>query len=265
MALSKAKVREILSEAGVDSDHMTAAVESIIDGHTASISALREERDTAKDEATRLKSENDRLTGELQKANVETQKAQADLKAAADKAEADAKAAAETAKANADKRVQTETDKLTALQSEFDALKAQHEAAQKAVADLTVVKNEYEQYKAEQEAKVTTASKEEAFRGLLQDMNLSEKGVSLAMKYMDMNAVELNDKGKISNAAALKKAVTEDWGDYITETVIQGADTATPPMSNPVSGKTAAEILAIEDESERMAAIEANPAAFGLA
>lgn len=265
MALSKAKVREILSEAGVDSDHMTAAVDSIIDGHTASINALREDRDTAQAESKRLKSENDRMTGELQKANAETEKAKADLQAATEKAQADAKTAAESAKADADKRVQAETDKLTALQGELDALKAQHEAAQKAVADLTVVKNEYETYKAEQEARVTTASKEEAFKGLLQDMNLSDKGINLAMKYTSMDAVELNDKGKIANAAALKKAVTEDWGDYITETVVQGADTATPPMNTPVSGKTAAEILAIPDEAERMAAIEANPSAFGLA
>lgn len=265
MALTKAKVREILSEAGVDSDHMTAAVESIIDGHTASINALREDRDTAQAESKRLKAENDRLTEELQKANAETEKAKSDAKAADEKAQADAKAAADAAKADADKRVQAETDKLAAVQSELDTLKANYETAQKAVADLTVLKNEYETYKAEQEARVTTASKEEAFKGLLQDMNLSEKGISLAMKYTSMDAVELNDKGKISNAAALRKTVNEDWGDYITETVVQGAETATPPMNTPVSGKTAAEILAITDEAERMAAIEANPAAFGLA
>ncbi len=254
MALSKAKVREILSEAGVDSEHMTAAVESIIDGHTASISALREERDAAKDEFARLKSENDRLTAELQKANENTEKAKSD-----------AKTSLESAKADADKRVQSETDKLAALQREMDALKADYETAQTAVADLTKVKSEYEAYKTEQEAKATTASKEEAFKSLLQDMNLSDRGIYLAMKYTSMDDVELNDKGKISNAAALRKSVTDDWKDYIQEDVILGADTATPPANNPVSGKSAAEILAIEDDAERFKAIEANPAAFGLA
>jgi uncharacterized protein with GYD domain len=48
MALTKAQVKEILSAAGVDTEHMSDAVTRIIDGHTASIEALREERDKYK-------------------------------------------------------------------------------------------------------------------------------------------------------------------------------------------------------------------------
>lgn len=51
MALTNAQVKEILSKAGVDAEHMPEAVENIIAGHTASINALREERDAAKAEA----------------------------------------------------------------------------------------------------------------------------------------------------------------------------------------------------------------------
>lgn len=51
MALTKAQLREILSTAGVDGEHMSDAVESIINGHTASIEALREERDNYKADA----------------------------------------------------------------------------------------------------------------------------------------------------------------------------------------------------------------------
>ena len=51
MALSKAQVREILSAAGVDSEHMSEAVSKIIDGHTASIEALREKVATLEKEA----------------------------------------------------------------------------------------------------------------------------------------------------------------------------------------------------------------------
>lgn len=54
MALSKAKVREILSAAGVDSDHMSAAVEAIIDGNVASIEALREDVAKYKADAEKL-------------------------------------------------------------------------------------------------------------------------------------------------------------------------------------------------------------------
>lgn len=54
MALTKAQVREILSAAGVDNEHMSDAVEKIIDGHLVSVNALREEIGTYKAEAEKL-------------------------------------------------------------------------------------------------------------------------------------------------------------------------------------------------------------------
>ena len=54
MALTKAQVREILSEAGIDAEHMRDAVEKIIDGHLVSVNALREEADTYRADAGKL-------------------------------------------------------------------------------------------------------------------------------------------------------------------------------------------------------------------
>lgn len=54
MALTNAQVREILSAAGVDGEHMSTAEEKIISGHKASIDALREERDKYKADAEKL-------------------------------------------------------------------------------------------------------------------------------------------------------------------------------------------------------------------
>lgn len=54
MALTKAKVKEILSKAGVEAENMDAAVDSILNGHIASIDALREERDGYKKDAELL-------------------------------------------------------------------------------------------------------------------------------------------------------------------------------------------------------------------
>lgn len=56
MALSKAKVREILSKAGVDSEHMQEALTEILDGNIASIDAVKEERDKYKKDAEKLES-----------------------------------------------------------------------------------------------------------------------------------------------------------------------------------------------------------------
>lgn len=70
MALTKAQVREILSAAGIDTEKMSEAVNKIIDGHTASIEALREERDTYKDKVAKydeLVSENAKLKDEAAK------------------------------------------------------------------------------------------------------------------------------------------------------------------------------------------------------
>ncbi len=54
MALTKARVREILSEAGVATEKLADAVDKIIDGHVTSIEALREEIKTYKGDAEKL-------------------------------------------------------------------------------------------------------------------------------------------------------------------------------------------------------------------
>lgn len=50
MALTKAQVKEILSEAGADGEKIADAVQKILDGHVATIEALKEERDSLKKE-----------------------------------------------------------------------------------------------------------------------------------------------------------------------------------------------------------------------
>ena len=50
MALTKAQLKEILSKAGCDADAIGEAVQKILDGHVATIEALKEERDSFKTE-----------------------------------------------------------------------------------------------------------------------------------------------------------------------------------------------------------------------
>ena len=56
MALTKAQVREILSAAGVDAERMKETVDKIIDGHVATVEALKEEISTYKGDAEKLPS-----------------------------------------------------------------------------------------------------------------------------------------------------------------------------------------------------------------
>jgi hypothetical protein len=74
MALTNANVKEILSKAGVDSEHMKDAVNEIIEGHTTSIEALREERDSYKAEAQKA----DDLAKQLEKAQKDLKEAQSE-------------------------------------------------------------------------------------------------------------------------------------------------------------------------------------------
>lgn len=96
MALTKAKIREILSAAGVTADNVSAAVDAIIDGHVTSINALREEIATLKVDAERtpgLQKELEELKAkgdpDWQKKYEEEHKAFEDFKVEASKVEAD--------------------------------------------------------------------------------------------------------------------------------------------------------------------------------
>lgn len=217
MALTKAKVREILSTAGVDAEHMTDAVNAIIDGHVTSIEALREE--------------NGNLKTEL-------------------------------------KTAKEEADKLPGVQKELDDLKKQNEDDAKAREgkDYDALKKEFDDYKAEISARDAKTAKEKAFRDILKDLNVSDKGTALALKYQNFDTIELEEDGKIKGASDLRKSLKEDWGDYIVKSETKGANTATPPGGNGGSKgyKTKEEIINIKDRAERQQAIADNPALFGI-
>lgn len=153
-------------------------------------------------------------------------------------------------------------DKLPGVQKELDDLKEQNKADAKAREgkDYDALKKEYDEYKAEREAQDTRAKKETAFRGLLKDLNISDKGAKLAVKYQDFGAIELDEEGKVKDATALRKSLKEDWGDYIVQEKEEGADTKNPPGSETGGngGKTREEIMAIKDRAERQKAIAEN-------
>ena len=111
----------------------------------------------------------------------------------------------------------------------------------------------FKDYKAEVAAKETKAAKEAAYRAILKDANLSEKGIEKAIKYAEWDKIELEADGKLKGASDHIKAVKEEWAEYVTTTTTTGAKTSTPPANNGGSGngKTREEILAIKDGSVR--------------
>ena len=159
--------------------------------------------------------------------------------------------------------------KLKVAEQERDAAKAKvpvdgEETISKAEYDK--LKGEFDQYKNDVQEKETKAAKEAAYRAILKDANLSEKGIEKAVKYADWDKIELDTDGKLKGANDHIKAVREEWAEYVTTTTTTGAKTSTPPANNGGAKLTKAEIYARDEHgrykmstSERQKALAENP------
>ena len=160
-------------------------------------------------------------------------------------------------------RYKADAEKLPGVQAELENLKAKGDDGWKEKHDR--LKAEFDQYKNDVQEKETKAAKEAAYRDILKDANLSEKGIEKAIKYAEWDKIELGEDGKLKGANDHIKAVREEWAEYVTTTTTTGAKTSTPPANNGgKTGKTKEEIMAIRDPAVRQAEIAKNPEAFGL-
>ena len=159
--------------------------------------------------------------------------------------------------------------KLKAAERERDEAKAKvpvdgEETVKKAEYDN--LKGEFDKYKTDVQAKETKASKEAAYRAILKDANLSEKGIEKAVKYADWDKIELGEDGKLKGANDHIKAAREEWAEYVTTTTTTGAKTSTPPANSGGAKLTKAEIYAKDEHgryklstAERQKALAENP------
>lgn len=160
-------------------------------------------------------------------------------------------------------KYKTDAEKLSDVQKELDELKAKGDDGWKEKHDK--LKGEFDAYKNDVEAKETHNKKVEAYKAILKDANLSEKGIEKAIKYAEWDKIELGEDGKLKGANDHIKAVRDEWAEYVTTTTTTGAKTSTPPANNGgKTGKTKEEIMAIRDPAARQAEIAKNPEVFGL-
>ena len=157
-----------------------------------------------------------------------------------------------------------DAEKLKDVQKELDDLKAKGDDGWKEKHDR--LKVEFDQYKNDVQEKETKAAKEAAYRAILKDANLSEKGIEKAVKYADWDKIELDEDGKLKGANDHIKAVREEWAEYVTTTTTTGAKTSTPPANNGGAKLTKAEIYARDEHgryklstAERQKALAENP------
>ena len=160
-------------------------------------------------------------------------------------------------------KYKTDAEKLSDVQKELDELKAKGDDGWKEKYDN--LKGEFDKYKTDVQEKETHNKKVEAYKAILKDANLSEKGIEKAIKYAEWDKIELGEDGKLKDANDHIKAAREEWAEYVTTTTTTGAKTSTPPANNGgKTGKTKEEIMAIRDPAVRQAEIAKNPEAFGL-
>ena len=157
-----------------------------------------------------------------------------------------------------------DAEKLKDVQKELDDLKAKGDDGWKEKHDR--LKDEFDTYKKDVEAKETKAAKEAAYRAILKDANLSEKGIEKAIKYAEWDKIELEADGKLKDANDHIKAVREEWAEYVTTTTTTGAKTSTPPVNTGGAKLTKAEIYAKDEHgryklstAERQKALAENP------
>ena len=129
--------------------------------------------------------------------------------------------------------------------------------------EYKTLKQSFDDYKAEVAAKETKAAKEAAYRAILKDANLSEKGIEKAIKYAEWDKIELEADGKLKGANDHIKSVKEEWAEYVTTTTTTGAKTSNPPANTGSgTGKTRDEIIAIRDGATRRAEMAKNAHLF---
>lgn len=96
------------------------------------------------------------------------------------------------------------------------------------------LKAEFDSYKESVTAKETRAAKQNAYKAILNAVNIPDKWLDRVMKGVDFDAIELTEKGEIKGADKLKESIKTEWADVIGTTEQQGAEVKNPPNNNPV-------------------------------
>lgn len=177
--------------------------------------------------------------------------------------------------------IEAHTETVTALKEARDSYKADAEKLKSVEKELAEakeqlkdagtdeykekydkVKADFDKFKADTAAKESRTKKEDAYKAILKDANIPEKHFAKIIKYSDIDGLEFDDKGELSNKSELLKSIKEEWGDHIEQTGTQGASVQNPPANGGNSKKTKEEIMQIKDRAERQKAMLENKELF---
>lgn len=160
------------------------------------------------------------------------------------------------------KAYKADAEKLADVEKELETLKAKGDGGLKQKYDE--LKEEYDKYKAEVENAKKLEAKKTAYKELIKDAGLSEKGAEKAMKYAEWDKIVIDKDGKIEESKDHLKALKEEWAEYVVKEGAKGAETETPPENKGGGKMTKEEILKIKDTTERQKAMAENHELFGI-
>lgn len=153
----------------------------------------------------------------------------------------------------------------------FDKAQKDLEKANKTIEDLNkedaykvkyeALKEDFDSYKKEVETEKTNTKKMDAYKALLKEIGISDKHINSVSKLAELDKITLDKEGKIDGVDDLKKALSEEWSDFIVKDGKEGAGTSTPPDGKG-SKMTKEEIMAIKDTAERQQAMLDNKSLF---
>lgn len=129
------------------------------------------------------------------------------------------------------KEYKADAEKLPEVQKELDKLKNDTSASDWESKYNTEHKA-FEKYKSDIADKEKAASLKDAYKKLLAECKVSEKHINSVMRVTDFSKMKLTDDGKLEGADELKKAVEQEWSDFISTEETKGASVDNPPNEN---------------------------------
>lgn len=231
MALS----RKFLAGMGIEDKQ----IESIIEAHSDTVTALKNERDGYKEKAE--------LVTDLQK-QLEAAKADtslADMKAKYEESEkahkkevAALKKESEAAQAKVTE-LETANTELGAKLEEANASHQQELETKQAEFDVALaeangakdgIQSEFDSYRAEIEAREALQAKAQAYRSqILGAAGLAPNYLDDVMSVTKLDGIEFDEDGNIADSENLIEAAKTKWGNFILKQKTDPADVDTPP------------------------------------
>ena len=230
MELNMALTRRLLEGLGVEGK----TIESIIEAHSETVSALKAERDKYKEGAEKAAD----LQRQLEEAKADT--SFADLQKKYDElVKSDQKLAKDLEAANAslgEAREELDVTKgeLEASQSKGSELEAANEdltqRLQAAEGERDGLRSEYDTYKSGVESERTMRAKASAYRKqVLEAAGIAAPYIDDVMGVTKLDDIELDEDGRIAEPDQMIESAREKWGSFILKTRTESPRVETPP------------------------------------